>query len=405
MSDHKQVQSLENAQTSKGSTIQRFEPLEKPSIPIKETFVQQNEPLSLYEFAQEASASIDKFFQKMQSRVKISFAGDILLSDNVGKVLMREPIYEKRLQTLFQGTEILTNASDLMVANLENPISERGEPISNKQYLFRAHPNSLSLLHFLGIDAVSIANNHTLDYGEEAFTDTLQILKENNISYLGGGTTRKEANEPLYVKRKNVKIALIASSRVIPNVNWYATDDKPGVAGFYDTSLLFHSVKEAAHNADIVVVYLHWGEESKEFPASYQKEVAKQLIDAGCHVVVGAHPHVLQGIEFYKNGVIMYSLGNFIFTNHFRDSIIFSTTFEAGKLIQVHVTPVSIRNYFPVPMKEEQKKAYFQRLENLSFTVRITPDGEVLQAEEDVSKNKSPKTNIRTSMRHEILTF
>ena len=221
----------------------------------------------------------------------------------------------------FDNVRALTTRADVFVVNLECPFTERGEKIP-KNFNFRAKPELVAALVAGGVDVVSLANNHMIDYGPEGLFDTVSTLDTNGIVHFGAGRTLAEARVPAVVEKKGVTIAFLGyfflGDRNIEPAQVIATGDQPGVAGhFSDTAALVAMVdadiKAARQKADHVIPFFHWGRETKGQPEPYQIEVAHKAIESGASAVLGSHPHVLQGIELYKGAPIVYSLGNFVF--------------------------------------------------------------------------------------------
>jgi len=204
-------------------------------------------------------------------------------------------------------------AADVAVVNLETAVSLRGVP-EDKEYTFRTEPTSLSYLRdHLGVDLVTVANNHSMDYGADAFVDTLDHLDEYGIAYVGGGRNLKEASTPYIVEIQGRKIAVIGASQVAPTMGWYATDSRPGHFMAYDTTLVNAAITAAKEICDFVVVYIHWGNELEPVPKPLQVNSARLMIEAGADAIIGSHPHVVQTFEIYNGKPIVYSLGNFLF--------------------------------------------------------------------------------------------
>lgn len=316
----------------------------------------------------------DIFFPEIITKndFSIAFVGDILFGGAVDNV-----IKEKGADYLFQDTSKILQSADLAVGNLENPISLSGIPEKDKQFVFRAVPQSVTSLAWAGIDIVSIANNHILDYGKEALEDTFESLELCGIKYAGAGRDVNSASRPVHVEIDGVKVAFVASSHVIPFVSWTAGVNKPGVASAYNPERICSEISKARGAADIVVAYLHWGKERARQPEQYQRNLAKMFINCGADVVVGTHPHVLQGIEFYRGRVIAYSLGNFVFTDSFKNTMILKVTFDKDRKVKsVKVIPCVIRNFKPEPVIDRQKAAaIIDEIRELSYDVDIDEEG------------------------------
>lgn len=237
--------------------------------------------------------------------VSMAFVGDIMLDEIPGKVIKsgRDP--------LAPFATILKNA-DIRIGNLECVVASKGTPEPDKPYTFRAHPRTLKILkrHF---DAVALANNHSGDFGPEAFAEMLTLLKQQKIEYFGGGNNLAEAHHPLIIERKGLKIALLAYNEFFPR-SFEADFDKPGIAWSEDEQVQWdiRRAREVYH-ADLVIPVMHWGWEHEPLASERQRQLAQLMIDAGADAVVGGHPHVTQNIEQYRGKPIFYSLGNFVF--------------------------------------------------------------------------------------------
>lgn len=237
--------------------------------------------------------------------VSIAFVGDIMLDDAPGKVIRqgRDP---------FAPFAAILQAADYRIGNLECVVARGGTAEPRKPYVFRAHPRVLPVLrrHF---DAVSLANNHSGDYGSAAFGEMLGRLDKAGIAYFGGGHTLAEAHAPLLVDRKGLRIALLGYNEFFPR-SFEAEFDKPGVAWSEDEQVVLDIRRACSeHRADLVIPVMHWGWELEPLAGERQRRLARLMIDAGADAVVGGHPHVTQDIETYRGKPIIYSLGNFVF--------------------------------------------------------------------------------------------
>ncbi|WEK53167.1 MAG: CapA family protein [Candidatus Cohnella colombiensis] len=316
-------------------------------------------------------------------KVKLALVGDILPAANVLNLMVANGyeypfIYVKdRLQ-----------AADIAAANLETPITDRGTPATRgeppqlKDYFYRAPPDVVSIIQDSGFDFLSLANNHTLDYGWEGLSDTMEYLDEAGLKYAGAGMDDKAAYSPRYMEVGDFTIAFVSLSRVIWDVNWKADRTNPGVAETYTIDRAVEAVKTAKSNADLVVVMVHWGIERQDTPDESQKYLAYSYIDAGADLVIGSHPHVLQGFESYKGKWIAYSLGNFVFPGMSPP-----TTAETGILSAVcskdgncdlSFEPMIAKLAQPKPMDEESGKALLARLSSLSINAEIKSDGKLV---------------------------
>jgi len=314
----------------------------------------------------------------------ISFVGDILLASGVGrKIDENGPNYP------FEKVKSYLSSSDLAIGNLESAVAVSGSPMQGKEYTFRAEPKVIGGLKYSGLDILSLANNHILDYGREAFIETLGHIEDSGLNYIGAGEDIDQAYRPVTVESKGEKVAIFGASRVIPSGSWYATKNNPGVAGAYNTERLIEEIKNAKGNVDYVIVYIHWGTERETISNKLQRSLAKTLIDNGADIIVGTHPHVLQGFEFYKGKLIAYSMGNFIFTNYNNPTMILNVVIDKKRIKSAEVIPCMIRSYVPEPISvEKDKMDIYQMLENRSTNVNIV-DGELFEYNSNGSVDES----------------
>ena len=232
------------------------------------------------------------------------FAGDVMLDDGPGRLIARggDPLAH------FADT---LNAADYRIANLECPVAESGQPLVPKFYTFRAHPRTLAVLRGR-FDAVSLANNHIGDYGNDALVETLQRLDTAGIARFGAGRNLAEAHRPLWIARKGLKIAVLGYNEFIPR-SFEAGADTPGVAWSEDDHVISDIRAAKAAGADLVIPFMHWGWEYEPVASQRLQRFARRLIDEGASMVVGSHPHVTQGADIYRGKPIIYSLGNLVF--------------------------------------------------------------------------------------------
>lgn len=236
--------------------------------------------------------------------VTLIFAGDIMLDDGPGQLI------GKGGDPLLPFSRILKEA-DYRIGNLECPIAESGAQQDNKIYNFRAKPRVLPVLQGR-FDAMSLANNHSGDYGRDAFLDTIRHLDNAGIAHFGGGSNLAEAHKPLWIDRKGLKIAVLAYNEFKPR-SFEAGANWPGIAWSEDDQVITDIRAAKAAGADLVIPFMHWGWERETTPSERQKTLARKMIDEGAALIVGSHPHVTQGVEIYKGKPIIYSLGNFVF--------------------------------------------------------------------------------------------
>lgn len=318
-----------------------------------------------------------------EETVSLAFVGDVLLGSTVAGLLERHGYdypYAHVKEQLQQA--------DLTIANLETPITDRGEP-ADKEYVYRSSPSVLPAFREAGFDVVNLANNHILDYGKEGLLDTFRHLKEADIAYVGAGKNGQEAFAPAYFERNGIRIAVLGFSHVVPTTDWKARDmserepsGHPGVAPTYDHTRPVEVIERAGEHADLVIVLVHWGKEREELPADYQVDLARRYINAGADLIVGTHPHVLQSYEHYKGKWIAYSLGNFIFTTNQNpktwDSSILEATCSKSGDCELRITPVLTKAAQPIVMEGQEGEALLTRIDELSERVRVDATGRLM---------------------------
>jgi poly-gamma-glutamate capsule biosynthesis protein CapA/YwtB (metallophosphatase superfamily) len=260
--------------------------------------------------------------------VSVVFVGDLMLADLPGQRI-------KQGHNTFKPFASVLNKSDIRIGNLECVISTIGTA-EDKPFTFRAHPRVLKLLkkHF---DAVSLANNHTGDFGHAAFDQMLGFLTQAKMPFFGGGRDLQQAHQPLLFQRKGITIAVLGYNEFFPR-SFEADVDRPGSA-WSDDEQVVADIKAAreVHHADVVIPFMHWGVEDEPLATTRQQSLARLMIDAGADAVVGSHPHVTQNTEFYKGRPIVYSLGNFVFDGY---SSLENTT---GWALQLDVNSTGVR--------------------------------------------------------------
>ena len=322
-------------------------------------------------------AAIVKEQETNNETITISMVGDIFMDGSIRGLIDRNGTdYPwEMVKEYFQK-------DDLSIGNLETSITTRGEKWEDKLYNFRSDPKNLSAMKDAGLDVVNLANNHTLDYGYEGFIDILDYLDRYGIKRIGGGRNKEEALKGAIVEIKGVKIGLLGFSRVVPHVDWYATSKRPGIVGAYDVHInqVIDRVVEMKKDVDILILSIHWGEEGSSIPRQKEIDLARKLIDNGVDIIMGHHPHVLQGIEIYKGRPIFYSLGNFIFSSKSditRETMIAQVVLKDKIIDKIHIIPCTIENGRPIPVSKENLVEKLGYIKNISeaFNTRIDNSG------------------------------
>ena len=267
--------------------------------------------------------------------VRLAWMGDVMLADGPGRAISRG-------QDPFGAVMAAMKDADLRIANLECVIATGGRR-AVKPWTFRAHPRVLAVLR-RHVDVVSLANNHSGDFGPDAFAQMLGRLQQAGLPYFGGGVDLRAAHRPAIIERQGLRIALLGYNEMFPR-RFEASPVSPGVA-WADEEQIVADIRAARAQADVVIPYMHWGQEHSDTSHARQHALARLMIRAGADAVVGTHPHVRQDTELIDGKPVIYSLGNFVFDG-FSDadnntgSILWMTVTAAGvsdwRLQPVHI--------------------------------------------------------------------
>lgn len=297
--------------------------------------------------------------------VSLLAAGDIMLDRDVKKSGL-----EKGWEYLFAETAPLLRSADLSFANLESPIGAAGRFIN----MFQAPSQAVEGLAFAGLDVLSLANNHALDYHHEGLLETMRLLREYGIDWVGAGRNIEEARRPLIREVGGVKVGFLAYTEMWfvyarEPISWQATPDEPGVAPA-ELDQVVEDVHRLRGQVDVLVVSVHWGKEYVHEPTPEQMSLARAAAEAGADIVLGHHPHVLQGIEFWGKGVIAYSLGNFVFDLNLPstwETVLLQFTFTRGGVRDLDIIPAYISGVQPRILEGAHREAVYQRLRQYSL--------------------------------------
>lgn len=272
------------------------------------------------------SAPLDSYFSQIINRIKFKAqlvdaplpevlpkdvsliaVGDVMLSRGVAKKI------EKNGEDYpFLEVKDYLKSGDIVFANLETPITE-GRIIKPGEMFFRSEPALAQKLKDNNFSIVSLANNHTGNFGTHGLEQTFKYLKEAGIQYAGAGENIDEANASAIIKVNGFSLAFLAYDDIdFTPAEYGAAEEKPGIAFFYKDKITA-ALATAKKEADFVIVSMHFGNEYQDLPSDKQKELAHFAVDSGADLIIGHHPHVVQPIEEYKGKYIFYSLGNFIF--------------------------------------------------------------------------------------------
>lgn len=301
----------------------------------------------------------------------LAAVGDILLDRAVGEKIDRFGV-----EYPFQHVADILSSADIAFGNLECPLSEKGTKVI-KPYVFQAKPRSVECLVKAGLDIVSLANNHTMDCGRTGLVETMETLQRAGICWCGAGNTREQAEAATVLEVKGIKVAFVGFCDFLPEGS-FLRDDKPTIA-LASEERVRKAVAAARKKADVVVASFHWGVEFTSRPSERQMKLAHIAAKAGAHLVLGHHPHVLQGFEIISHpsspiphpALVAYSLGNFVFDQRrygqmTSNTVILRCTLNRRGVVRAEVVPIKIEECRPRPATEAEGETILTRLAMLS---------------------------------------
>jgi poly-gamma-glutamate capsule biosynthesis protein CapA/YwtB (metallophosphatase superfamily) len=311
----------------------------------------------------------------MSSREKIQLAavGDMMLTREVGRM-----IDERGPEFPFERVRSILRTSDIVFGNLECAITDRGTPHPKKDphVTFRAVARAAEGLKTAGFNMISVANNHIVDYGNEGLLDTLEILERNGIKPVGAGRNEREARKPTVLTKKGIRVAFLAYTSAFGVGLYTASPSSPGPAHL-SWEKVCKDIKIAKKESDFVIVSLHWGLDYVDYPVPFQMRMARKMIETGANLILGHGPHFIQGIENHSGGLIVYSLGDFIFDEPMpksKEALIFRCELGDGKILSHEEIPIILNtNYQAVVAPGEKKEEILSRLEALSASCMKLP--------------------------------
>ncbi|MGB9911288.1 MAG: CapA family protein [Microgenomates group bacterium] len=250
--------------------------------------------------------------------------GDVML----GRTINYHSVKNNNFTWMWEKTVNELRSADLTLINLESPLVENC-PVTTSGMIFCGDPKNIEGLKFAEIDLVNLANNHIANYGKKGIENTINLLNGANIVPIG-------TNTPVYKNIKGIKFAFLGySDFAVPQEISQVKKEK-----------IIQEIAQAKTQADIIIISFHWGEEYTNQPTSRQKELAYLAIDSGADLVIGHHPHWIQPEEFYKEKLIVYSLGNFIFDQFWSEKttqgLLGKFIFEGKKLVSYQLIPIKI---------------------------------------------------------------
>jgi poly-gamma-glutamate synthesis protein (capsule biosynthesis protein) len=298
--------------------------------------------------------------------IVINAVGDVMLADRWAATIRK-----KGYDYPFRRITAELKTGDITIANLESPIARGGREFTDKKFRFRAEQEVAGALKKSGINLVTLANNHTMDFGGQALVETMKNLESVGIAWIGAGENLSDARKMALYTIKGKKIAFLGYSLTQP-VEFFAGRNRPGTAPGFE-KIFVEDISRARQQADYVIVSFHWGTEGKSEIQPYQRTIAHKAIDAGADVIIGHHPHVLRGIERYKTGIVFYSLGNFAFASKGRsaDTAAMVRLRFSERKREVEILPLDVLHrrvgFQPQTVSGKQASGIIERLNMLSL--------------------------------------
>lgn len=320
-----------------------------------------------------------------KTHVTLMAVGDIMLGDHPLYIGHGVGAKIKKWGTIYPFKQVasILKGGAFVFGNLEAPLSSK--EMDNKHpssLIMKALPESVEGLKYAGFNILSLANNHALEHGEESLFETINILLQNNINPIGVDSDISKAREPLILDIKGITIAFLAYCLV---------PDKTAYISIKNPEEICSDAKKVKSHADVVVVSLHWGSEYIEKPSPSQIRLAHQIIDSGADLILGHHPHVLQGIEEYHNGLVAYSLGNFVFdlncVEETRSTVILECTLSKEGVVGYKLVPMHINDqYVPHLLQGEKGEPLLARLSKLSTELKGDKSADYEEKEQEYKR-------------------
>jgi len=286
-------------------------------------------------------------------QVVLAFAGDVHFAERT-TALLDNPA------TAFGPITSVFEAADLAVVNLETAVTTGGTA-EHKKYLFRAPPSAYQAIKAAGVDAVSQANNHALDYGQTGLSDSLAQARNAGVPVFGAGADAGAAWAPWMTEINHTRLAFIGISQVHElESSWVATGSRPGVAHARDAERSASAVREAKKRADFVIVFMHWGREGSDCPTDEMRTFARLLADAGADLIVGTHAHLLLGDGWLGGTFVAYGLGNFLWwwnDAYSNDTGVLRITLRDKKIANTELVPAYISRETGQPIPSQGPEA------------------------------------------------
>ena len=363
----------EISQASPGDNETSVDP--NAGSPINNHLPEQSEDglVEFEEISEEREETSDKQDEGRDNIVNMVFLGDTMMTGNVAKVMDQQG-----MDYPLQEFKHILEEADLIVINLETAVGTSGM-LEEKAFAFQTDPVYLTLFKpYRNKVVFTLANNHGMD---APLDETMEALDDWGFSYVGIGKNQDKAFQPYVDEINGISFAIFGASQVIPRVDWRSTQNRPGMATAYHPEPLISYLTPWLSQVDYVITCLHWGEELADLPTKNQIMLEEALREAGVHLIIGSHPHVLQQIEWTGNKQLTaHSLGNFVFTTSHsplaNDTAALEVSLTREKIQRVRLHPAEIQwglvRYLTEPDDQDR---IFQRIRSLSHSVEIDEEG------------------------------
>ena len=268
-----------------------------------------------------------------EDSIRLLFAGDVGFADGYA-ILGNIKARGGNIDSAFDADTLeYMRSADIFMINNEFTFTDRGVPIEEKTYTFRCSPEFSRFYKDMGVDIVSLANNHVYDFGEVSLTDTIDTLNNCDVAFVGAGVNKSEAMKPAYFIVNDTCISIVSATQIerVDNPDTKgATDMTPGTFRCWYDDTVVEVVKEAKAHSDYCIAYIHWGTELEEAPDWAQLELAPKLAEAGADAIIGDHPHILQRIDYIGDTPVIYSMGNYLFNSKTLDTGLMEVSINIG---------------------------------------------------------------------------
>ncbi|SES77176.1 poly-gamma-glutamate synthesis protein (capsule biosynthesis protein) [Methanococcoides vulcani] len=303
--------------------------------------------------------------------VTLMAVGDVMLGDHsicighgVGSLIKK-----KRSEFIFENVSDILKKADITFGNLESVLSDiEIDPANIRSVQLRGSESSVDGLVSAGFDVMSVANNHCLEHGERSLIRTQELLSDSNIKTVGVSENKMRSRDLVILDRNGISFGFLAYCLVRDETAYCSVEDPHDIVS---------DIKKVKDDVDILIVSLHWGNEFVRKPSPDEFSLAHDIIDAGADLILGHHPHVLQGVESYNKGVIVYSMGNFVFDmwqRKMRESMIFSCKFSKNGIADLEIIPIYINEHYqPTPLYGKDKDVLLSKINN-EFLERVGDD-------------------------------